>query len=103
MADCIGIGFPQFSCVLVQMRYSIGENGCGHILKGRTADGKTVKKRINGKKRGEGKRGWEYVEGNSRTGGKKYLKFETIQLLLLLLLLLLLFLLYILADLARTS
>ena len=24
MADCIGTGFPQFSCALVQMRYSIG-------------------------------------------------------------------------------
>ena len=34
MADCIGTGFPQFPCALVQMRYSIGENGCGHILTG---------------------------------------------------------------------
>ena len=34
MADCIGTGFPQFPCALVQMRYSIGENGCGHIFMG---------------------------------------------------------------------
>ena len=34
MADCIGTGFLQFPCPLVQMRYSIGENGCGHILMG---------------------------------------------------------------------
>ena len=27
MADCIDTGFPQFPCALVQMRYSIGENG----------------------------------------------------------------------------
>ena len=35
MADYIGTGFPQFSCALVQMRYSIGENSdSSHILKG---------------------------------------------------------------------
>ena len=34
MADCIGKGFLQFPCALVQIRYSIGENVCGHILKG---------------------------------------------------------------------
>ena len=41
IVDCISItGFPQFSCALVQMRYTIGENGCGHILKGETLAGK---------------------------------------------------------------
>ena len=40
MADCIGTGFPQFPCALVQMRYSIGENGCGHILMGGNSGGK---------------------------------------------------------------
>ena len=34
MADCIGTGFPQFSCAVVQMRYSRGGSG-----------GKTVKER----------------------------------------------------------
>ena len=57
---CIGTGFPQFSCALVQMRYSIRENSCGHILKGGTSGGKSERK---------GKRGLEYVKGNSRTGG----------------------------------
>ena len=37
MADCIGTGFPQFSCALVQMRYSIGENDYSLILKGGTS------------------------------------------------------------------
>ena len=40
MADFIGTGFPQFPCALVQMRYSIGENGCGHILIGGNSGGK---------------------------------------------------------------
>ena len=34
MSNCIDTGFPQFSCALVQKRYSTGENGCGHIRKG---------------------------------------------------------------------
>ena len=42
MADCIGTGFPQFPCALVQMRYSIGENGCGHILMGGNSDSQEV-------------------------------------------------------------
>ena len=45
MADCIGTGFPQFSCALVQMRYSIEENGGGEILKGETSGGKEMKKK----------------------------------------------------------
>ena len=49
MADCIGTGFPQLSCVLVHMRYSIGENGCGHILKGAGGSGgKKVEERTEG-------------------------------------------------------
>ena len=68
MADCIGTGFPQFSCALVQMRYSIGENNYDHILKGggggggggggRGAAGKKVKEMGNGKKEAKRKRGW---------------------------------------------
>ena len=57
MAECIGTGFPQFPCALVQMRYSIGENGCGHILMG---EGVTlvVRKEVTGDKEGkEEKRG----------------------------------------------
>ena len=34
------LGFPQFARALVQMRYSIGENGCGHILMGGNSGGK---------------------------------------------------------------
>ena len=34
MADCIGTGFPQFPYALVQMRYSIGENGYGSYSHG---------------------------------------------------------------------
>ena len=30
----------QFPCALVQMRYNIGENGCGHILMGGNSGGK---------------------------------------------------------------
>ena len=50
MADCIGTGFPQFFCALVQMRYSIGENGCDHILKGGPLTGKQSKKWETGRK-----------------------------------------------------
>ena len=57
MADCIDAGFPPFSCALVQMRYSIGENGCGHILKGGTFGGKTVKERGTGGKEERGNGG----------------------------------------------
>ena len=32
MTDYVGTGRTQFSCALVQMRYSIEENNCGHIL-----------------------------------------------------------------------
>ena len=57
------------------MRYSIGENSCGHILKGGgTSGGKTVMERGNGKKGGKGKREWRYVKGNSRTGRTTNLK-----------------------------
>ena len=49
MIDCIGIGFAQFSSALVQMRYSIRENGCGYILTGAASGGKKVKERGNGK------------------------------------------------------
>ena len=69
MANFIGTDFPQLSCALVQMRYSIGENDCGHVLKGGTSGGKKMKERGNGKKEGKEKRGWGYVEGSSRTGG----------------------------------
>ena len=48
MADCIGTGFPQFSCPLVQMRYSIGENGCSHIFVTLA-----VKKEVTGDKEGK--------------------------------------------------
>ena len=41
---CISTGFPQFPCVLVLMRYNIGENVCGQILKGENFGGKKVKK-----------------------------------------------------------
>ena len=65
MADIIGTGFPQFSCALVQMRYSIGENGCGHILK--RGRGARVERQGKG---GRGDTGeWRFVKGNSRTGG----------------------------------
>ena len=37
------------------------QHSCGHILKGGTSGGKTVKERGNGKKGGKGKRGWGYV------------------------------------------
>ena len=46
MADCVGTGFPQFPCALVQMRYSIGENGCGHILMGGNSGGKEGSNRV---------------------------------------------------------
>ena len=42
--------FPQFPCALVQMRYSIGENGCGHILMGVTL---AVRKEVTGDKVGK--------------------------------------------------
>ena len=58
MADYIGTGFPQFFCALVQMRYSIGENRCGHILGGGGgAGGKIVKERETGKKEERGNAG----------------------------------------------
>ena len=41
---------------LVQMRYSIEENGCGHILMGGTSGGKERKKEKTGK-------GGGYVKG----------------------------------------
>ena len=66
MANCIDTGFPQFSCALVQKRYSTGENGCGHIRKGADLwreDGET------GQKEGNRNRRWGYVKGNSRIGG----------------------------------
>ena len=73
MANCIGTGFLQFSCALVQMRYSIGENSCGHVIRGgggfwqKDSDGKGIREQ---RRKGEkGKRGWGYVKGNSRTGG----------------------------------
>ena len=69
MADCIGTGFLQFSCALVQIRFSIGENSCSHILKRGTSGGKTAKKRGNWKEGGKGKQRWGYVKDNSRTGG----------------------------------
>ena len=47
MADCMGIGFPQFPCALVRMRYSIEENGCGPILMGVTL---AIKKEVTGDK-----------------------------------------------------
>ena len=76
MADCIDTGFLQFSCTLVQVRYSITENGCGHILKAETSSGKKVRERGNWEKCVKGKRGWGYLKGNSGTGGitnkKKY-------------------------------
>ena len=55
MADCIGTGFPQFPCALVQMRYSIRENGCGHIFSwGVTL---AVKKKVTGDKKGRRRKG----------------------------------------------
>ena len=69
MADFIGTGFPQFSCALVQIRYSIEENGYGHILRGGglwREDGERKEKRKNKEERRNG--GGGYVKGNSRTG-----------------------------------
>ena len=58
MADCIGTGFPQFPCALVQMRYSIGENGCGHIVSWGVGGTLAVRKDVTGDKEGkEEKRG----------------------------------------------
>ena len=54
MADCIGTGYPQypkFPCALVQIRYSLGENGCGHILMGGVT--LAVKKKGTGDKEGK--------------------------------------------------
>ena len=61
MADSIGTDFPQFPCALMQMRYSIGVNGCGHILMGVTL---AVKKEVRGVKEGKAEKGgqsWGYV------------------------------------------
>ena len=70
MADCIGTGFLQFSCILVQMRYSIGEHGCGHIFKGGTLAGRQRKKGESGKKEKKGNEGGDInIKGNSLTGG----------------------------------
>ena len=54
MADCIGIGFPQFPCALMQMRFSIGENGCCHILKGGNSGGKEGKEKKQERRKGRG-------------------------------------------------
>ena len=56
MADCIGTGFPQFPCALVQMRYSIGQNGCGHIFMGGNFGGKEVRGNKERKAEERGKR-----------------------------------------------
>ena len=56
LANCIGTGLPQFSCALVQMRYSIGENGCGYILMGGGVGGGVilaVRKEVTGDKEGK--------------------------------------------------
>ena len=52
MADCVGAGFPQFPCALVQMRYSIGENGYGQILMGDNSSDKKGKAEERGKRWG---------------------------------------------------
>ena len=56
MVERIGTGFPQFPCALVQMRYSIGENGCGDILMGGNSGGKEVTGHKKGKAEKRGKR-----------------------------------------------
>ena len=64
MADCISTVFPQFPRALVQMRYSIGEYGCGHILKEGNSGGTKVNEKRDkreererkGKAEGRGKR-----------------------------------------------
>ena len=50
MADYFSTDFPQFSCALVEMRYSIGENSCGHVLKVVISDEKESKEKGKGKK-----------------------------------------------------
>ena len=71
MADCIGTGFPQFPCALVLMRYSIGENGCGHILMGDNSGGKEGSDRGQGREEGEkGKKLGEMYKASCHTGGK---------------------------------
>ena len=67
MADCIG--FPQFSCALLQMRYSIGENGRGHILKGGGGGGEKSDRKGKRDEKKKGERGWGSVRDNSRTSG----------------------------------
>ena len=63
MAECIGTGFPQFPCALMQIRYSMEENSCDHILMGGNSGGKegkwlAVGEEVTGdKKRKEEKRG----------------------------------------------
>ena len=52
MAGCIGTGLPQFPSALVQMRHSIGENGCGHILMGGNSGGKEREEEKRGKRWG---------------------------------------------------
>ena len=69
--DCIGTGFPQFPCALVQMRYSIGENGCGDILMGVTL---AVRKEVTGDKKGKAKKrgktwGIHMYKASSHTSG----------------------------------
>ena len=70
MADCIGTGFPQFPCALVQMRYSIGENGCGHILMGGNSGGKEGSDREKETEGGgKGKRVRDMYKASCYTGG----------------------------------
>ena len=62
MADCIGTGFPQFPRALVQMRYSIGKNGCGHILMGGYTGGKEGSdKGMRKRRRRKGEKGGGYL------------------------------------------
>ena len=65
MADCIGTGFPRFPSVLLRMRYSIGENGCSHILKCEEGRGA-----LTGRKGKKGKREKRRKGGKGGGGGK---------------------------------
>ena len=80
MADCIGTGFPQFPCVLVQIQYSIGENGCGHILRGGGGVTLVVRKKVTremeGKEEKRGKRWGICIKASSHTRGNKNLKIK---------------------------
>ena len=70
MADCIGTGFLQFPCALVQMWYNIGENGRGHTFMGGNSGGKEeVIGDTEGKAEERGKKARDMYKANCHTGG----------------------------------